>query len=121
VPNSVWIECAEQRRDGGPDAGTLGRLLAAHVHVLVGWHVVGQDHVAAAEQDGWPDDGVKRDVVFADEVVLTAASILPEALPGRWLPRQLGPLDGRRQIAAARLEPDIDAFVVPSRTDLGRQ
>ena len=32
-----------------------------------------------------------------------------------------GPLHGRREIPAARFKPDVDALVVPARTDLRRQ
>src|SRR5205823_13266882 len=107
--------------DGGANASALGRFLAAHVHVLIGRHVVGQDHVAAAEQDRRPDNRVERNVVLTDEVVLTTTGILPEALPGGRVAGRPGPFDGGRKIAATRLEPDINTFVVPARTDLGRQ
>src|SRR5205807_10477183 len=73
------------------------------------------------EQNRGPDDGVERDVVLADEVVLTAGRVFPPALPRPRVALLLGPLDGRGQVAATRLEPDINASVVPARSNLRRQ
>src|SRR5206468_920621 len=116
--NRIRVERAQQLRHGSAYPGALGRLLAADVHEFVRRNVIRQDHVAATEQNRRPDDGMKRDVVLADEVILAAGRVLPPALPGVRLACIPGPLDSRRKIAATRLEPHVDAPVVPTRSNL---
>src|SRR5204862_751730 len=101
IANRVRVEGRQELRYGRTDSGALGGFLAADVHVFVGGHVVRQDHIAAANQDGGPDHRVEWDVVLADEVVLTTGRVLPPALPRLWFALYaFRPLDGRAQIPA---------------------
>src|SRR5436309_1110176 len=78
----------------------LRRLAAANSQVLVGRDVVGEVVFlayggAVAHQLSWPAEGVKPDVVFADEVVALRPGVLPEVPPALWLGVLLGPCDCR--------------------------
>ena len=97
----------------GPALAGAG-LAARHRDVLVGGHVVGQVVAPSAQQNCRPDDRVERHVVFADEVVDARVGALPEVAPGLRLAACRGPLDRRREVADHRLEPDVDALVVPA-------
>ena len=57
---------------------------------------------------------MEEDVVLADEVELPSGGICPPFLPGFLVRGKLRPLDGRGEIPNDRLEPDIQAFSVPT-------
>ena len=67
------------------------------------------------EQDARPDHRVEHDVVLAHEIQVARVGVLPPVAPGLGRPAVHGPLDGRRQVADDRVEPDIDSLVVALR------
>ncbi len=85
--------------------------LTFQVEILVGRDVVGQVEVAIPHKHGRPDDGVKGDVVLADEVVATGG-MLPPLPPLLGVALVLSPLDAGREVADHRLEPHVDTFVL---------
>ena len=95
--------------DGPVSAG--GELEPFQVHVLVRRNVVWQVQPAVAQQQRGPDYRVEGYVVLAHEIV-RAPVALPEVFPALRLAAVLRPLNGRRQIADDRLEPDVDALAV---------
>ena len=72
---------------------------------LAPWPVV-------AEQHRRPDLRVEDDVVLAHEVVGLGVLVVPPGAPGVRVAGPAGPLDGRRQVADHRVEPDVDPLVV---------
>ncbi len=55
---------------------------------------------------------MERDVVLADEVERARRRIIPPVAPRLWVAAVLGPLDGGREVADDRLEPDVEHLVV---------
>ena len=113
VAQRVRVVALEVIVDPDRPALARARLAARHRDVLVRRHVVRQFVPARPEQDRRPDHGVEGDVVLADEVVDARVVRLPEVAPGIRLPALAGPLDRGREVADHRLEPDVDALVLP--------
>ena len=103
-------------------AAAGGELLALHRHELRR-HDLGRQvepaeppRLAAlvalavvAEQLGRPDDRVEDDVVLAHEVVGQRLGVVPPLPPALGVARiRAGPLDGGRQVADHRVEPDVE-------------
>ena len=92
----------------------LGELAAVEHQVLVRRDVVGQvEALLCAHEHRRPDDGMERDVVLADEVVMPAVGVLPEGLPVVGLPDLPGVLHSHAEVPDDSVEPDVDDLLLP--------
>ena len=98
---------------GDPDrvASRFRELRRVEQQVLVGGYVMGQVQPRTHEHRG-PDDGMERDVVLGQEVVVFCVIVVPPFTPRIGLAALRGPCARSRVVAHHRLEPDVDALAL---------